>query len=71
MEAHRIDATIGEHGELILKHLPFAPGESVEALILSRAVPVGDSDTATSRNSVLEYRDPFEPVAIEDWESLR
>jgi hypothetical protein len=66
-----IEATVGEHGELVLENLPFKPGQPVEVLVVSRIAPSSGGKTATLRDSVLEYRDPFEPVASEDWEALR
>jgi hypothetical protein len=65
-----METTIGERGTLTLENLPFEPGQPVEVLVLSRTVsPTADRKPAL-RGSVLEYRDPFEPVAISDWEAL-
>jgi len=63
VEARWIEATVGEHGELILENLPFKPGQPVEVLVVSRIGPSSGGKTATLRDSVLEYLDPFEPVA--------
>jgi hypothetical protein len=69
VEAHWVETTIGERGTLTLENLPFE-GRPVEVLVLSRTVsPTADRKPAL-RGSVLEYRDPFEPVAISDWEAL-
>jgi hypothetical protein len=70
VEAHWIDATIGEKGRLIIEGLPLPVGEAVEVLV----IPKGIGHPTRSKplpGSVVEYRDPFEPVAVEDWESLR
>jgi hypothetical protein len=69
VEAHWIEATIVERGKLILEDLPFAPGQTVEVLVLSRRPPSTDGQIKTLRDSVLEYRDPFQPVASDDWEA--
>jgi hypothetical protein len=71
VEAHWIEATVREHGKLILEDLPFAPGETVEVLVLSGKPPSPGGRVKTLWDSVLEYRDPFEPVASEDWEAQR
>ena len=73
VQAHWRETTIGEHGELLLDGLPFEPGQPVEVLVISK--PAG-STTATDRSlslrdSVIEYREPFEPVASEDWDALQ
>lgn len=71
MEARWLNATIGAHGELVLENLPFKPGQSVEVLVLSRSGASANGNGSDLRGSVLEYRDPFEPVANEDWEALK
>jgi len=70
VEARWLEATVGERGELVLENLPFQPGEAVEVLIVSRRAPSPGQGTGL-RDSVLEYREPFDPVASEDWETLR
>jgi hypothetical protein len=63
------EATIGEHGKLVLEDLPFEPGQPVDVLVISRSAP--HTNEPSLRNSVLEYHEPFEPVALEDWNALR
>jgi len=63
------EAIVGERGELLLEGLPFDPGQAVEVYVLLRTAP--SPATQTLRGSVLEYRDPVEPVASEAWEALR
>jgi hypothetical protein len=66
---HLTEATIREEGRLVLEHLPFTAGQTVEVIV----VPIGKAPTPnqTLRKSVLEYRDPFEPVGVDDWESAK
>ena len=71
VEAHWIEATIVERGKLILEDLPFAAGQDVEVLVLPGRAPSPGGQIETLRDSVLEYRDPFDPVASEDWEAQR
>lgn len=70
MQAHWRETTVGEHGELVLNGLPFEPGQPVEVLILSKT-PGAATSVRSLRDSVLEFREPLEPVAGEDWDALQ
>lgn len=73
MLAYRIEKIILQNGELVLKGLPFQPGEMVEVLILPQqknkiyATP----KELSLKGSVLKYEKPFEPVALNDWDTLK
>ena len=70
VQAHWRETTVGKNGELLLEGLPFEAGQPVEVLVISRAA--GSTMAHPSlRSSVLEYREPLEPVASEDWDALR
>lgn len=71
MEAHWRETTIGEHGELVLGGLPFEPGQPVEVLVVSKTIGPVTVSMESLRDSVLEFREPSEPVSSEDWEALR
>ena len=71
VEGHWTEATVGQHGELVLDNLPFEPGQPVEVLIRSKAPSPPLGRNGSLRGSVLEYHDPFEPVGGEDWDALR
>jgi hypothetical protein len=68
MQAHWTETTVGEHGELVLDGLPFECGQPVEVLVVSKTA---GSTAGSLRESVLEFRDPTEPVAGEDWDALQ
>jgi hypothetical protein len=70
VEAHWTEATVGKNGEVTLNGLPFSPGESVEVLVVAKT-PASAGKHKSLLGSVIEYRDPFEPVAADDWESMR
>ena len=55
---------------LHLNAIPFREGEWVEVIILDRKEAVQKSAFAPLRNKVIEYIDPTEPVAQNDWELL-
>ena len=71
MQAQWRETTVGEHGELVLKGLPFEPGEPVEVLVVSKTAGSLTAGGQSLRESVLEYREPLEPVASEDWDALQ
>jgi hypothetical protein len=66
VEAHWIEATIVERGKLILEDLPFAAGQAVEVFVLPGRASAAGGQIKTLRDSILEYRDPFEPVVNDD-----
>lgn len=67
MSVHISETTVDPQGRVVLDHLPFQPGEKVEVVIRSQAM----SSRRDLKGSVLRYNDPFEPVALEDWEIQR
>jgi hypothetical protein len=70
MNAHRIETTVEETGELHLSGLPFRSGAKIEVIILERdASPRARERTFPFRGLPHMYTDPFEPACpIEDWE---
>jgi hypothetical protein len=71
MSAHRIKTTIRSDKTLILEDLPFHSGEQVEVIIVSRPQQKENSERYSLRGTRVEYIEPMEPVAQEDWESLQ
>ena len=71
VQAHWRETTVGEHGDLILKGLPFEPGQPVEVLVVSKTAGSTTLGGQSLRESVLEFREPLEPVASEDWDALQ
>ena len=70
VEAHWRETTVGERGELVLEGLPFAPGQPVEVLVVSKTSGSAAAGDRSLRGSVLEFREPFDAVASEDWDAL-
>lgn len=70
VQAHWRETTVGAHGEVVLQGLPFEPGQPVEVLVVSRTAESTAAGDRSLRDSVLEFRDPLEPVASEDWDAL-
>ena len=68
MLAHRIEATITHDRTLTLENLPFHSGDQVEIIILSRPRRISEQVGYSLRGSVIQYVEPMEPVAQDDWE---
>lgn len=64
-----IGELIGQEVEIVVSLLPMTERTGVNSL--KGSVLRYDDDAFPLRGSVVEYGDPFEPVAVEDWEALR
>jgi len=71
MQAQWRETTVGEHGKLVLEGLPFESGQPVEVLVVSKTAAPTTAGSRSLRESVLEFREPLEPVASEDWDALQ
>lgn len=71
MLAHRIEAIINQDKTLTLENLPFHSGAKVEVIILSRPLRETGQNRYPLRGTPIQYTDPTEPVAQDDWEVLR
>ena len=77
MQAYKTEKVVSSNGVLELTDLPFRPGQRVEIIILEQQEMETRSKEDAEVNpdiligSVLEYIDPTEPVAVDDWEALR
>ncbi len=67
----RVDATLTKDGTLTLSDLPFHAGDSVEIIIVSRTASSAAPNGYSLRGKVIQYDNPTEPVAQEDWEALQ
>ena len=68
MKAYRVEKQIAANGELKLSGLPFKEGDKVEVIILSHETGSHPVTPSPLRGKVIEYLEPTEPVAEEDWE---
>jgi hypothetical protein len=71
MQAQWRETTVGEHGKLVLEGLPFEAGQPVDVLVVSKTTGSTTAQGRSLRESVLEFREPMEPVAGEDWDALQ
>ena len=71
VKAYRVERQVAANGELKLSALPFKEGDMVEVIILSHETGSHPVTPSPLRGKVIEYLDPTEPVAEEDWELLK
>ena len=70
MQAHQIETAVQSNGKIVLENLPFDEGEEVEIIILETKVKK-ETAQKSLRGTLLKYEQPFEPIAVEDWEALK
>ena len=69
MRAFRVKKVVPQNGRVELEALPFQAGEVIEIIVL--ALDADEKNTLSHhilKDSVLDYIDPTEPVAFDDWE---
>lgn len=66
LQAHRIETTLTQDGQLTLDHLPFRAGETVEVVVQANPPESPAQDRNLLHGTVTKYLDPFEPVAEAD-----
>lgn len=73
MRAYRVKKKVSQDGSVQLKALPFQAGEVVEIIVLAheRSKEKKNASLHPLKGSVLEYIDPTEPVAQNDWDVLQ
>ncbi len=71
MTAHRVEVKLPPNRQITLKDLPFVPGADLEIILLEK--PQGALSVRQNPlwGTAVEYKDPFEPVAVDDWEALK
>ena len=71
MQQHRVETSVAPNGTIVLQGLPFPVGETVEVVITAQSVKPIVADPYPLRGTVLEYVNPFEPIAETEWEALQ
>ncbi len=71
MEDYRVKSKVSDDGSLIVKDLPFQPGDQVEVIIRSHKHGKAEGKRYSLRGRPIRYTDPFGSVAEEDWEALK
>jgi len=64
-----VQATVGAHGSVTLDQLPYDPGQRVDVTISPISSQVTDQTRRYSLSGLkVEYEQPFESVAADEWE---
>ena len=71
MSAHRIETTLNQDGKLVLEDLPFQAGDPVEVIISPRPIKSNGQNVRPLRGQPIQYENPTDPVAPEDWNAIR
>jgi hypothetical protein len=71
MQDYRVETKVSSDGSLIIKELPFQPGDKVEVIIRSYNHGERKGTCYPLRGKPIRYTDPFGSVAEKDWEALR
>lgn len=69
MERHCVKTKISTDGTLVIKGLPFFPGDEVEVTIVSHKHK--SEKRYPLRGKPFRYDNPFESVAENEWEVLK
>ena len=68
----RVQATVGAHGSVTLDQLPYEPGQRVDVTISPISSQVADQPRRDSLSGLkVEYEQPFESVAADEWEATK
>jgi hypothetical protein len=70
MGGYRTEATVRQDGSLVVRGLPFRPGEKVEVVVLGRRQKEG-AERYPLRSRPVHYVAPLESVAEDEWGVLR
>ena len=71
MSVHRVETILAKDGTLTLTNLPFHAGEAVEVLILPRPQKPLGQERYPLHGKPIQYVNPTDPVAEEDWAALQ
>jgi hypothetical protein len=71
MQTYHTDTIVSGGGTLILRGLPFDPGDKVEVTIRSHRREHKHGKKYPLRGKPIRYIDPFESVAEKDWTVLK
>ena len=67
---HRTETKVEPNGTIILHGLPFPEGDKVTVVISTRSSKSAQTTSYPLRGLPVKYKNPFEPVAENDWSVL-
>lgn len=68
---HRIETEVEQSGTIILHDLPFHEGEKVVVVITSHPAEAVHGNGYPLRGLAVEYKNPFDSVAEDDWSAMQ
>jgi hypothetical protein len=71
MQPIHLQATLDKDGSLTISGLPFHAGDTVELSIELQKARQEERVSQPFAGIPIEYIDPFEPVAADEWEALQ
>jgi hypothetical protein len=71
MRVCRFETTVSGDGTVTVKDIPFPPGQEVEVVVCSHEPRHRETELYPLRGKPMQYIDPFESVAEDDWEIPR
>ena len=70
MEAYRVETSLTKNRALLLQDIPFSAGEMVEVIVLRHSTTTNMQPTYPLRGQAIQYENPFDSVAEDEWETL-
>ena len=67
---HRTETSVEQNGTITLRGLPFHKGDKVVVVITTHPASKPHSTRYSLRGLPVEYKQPFDPVAEDDWSVL-
>ena len=71
MQAYKAEKIMLKNGKLNLEALPFQEGEAVEVIVIPLNDKVRPAKKYFLKGKLIQYENPFEPVAQDDWNVLK
>ncbi len=71
MQVYRTETTVSPEGELVIRGVPFRPGEKVEVIVIQPRRHKETLDRYPLRGKPFRYERPFDSVAEDEWQALR
>ncbi len=67
MQSYRIEVIVSDDGTVLINDLPFQAGDKVEVVIRSYEAKSNQDKVYPLRGTSIEYLNPFESVAEDEW----
>jgi hypothetical protein len=68
MVAHRFAITVGQDRTLVVRDVPFRPGDRVDVFVVEHQTNTLSERWQRLQGSVIKYDRPTDPVGEDDWE---